>query len=591
MLKSHDAQKVAMKRLLSNITKNNDHQGPVKYLFGLHGLIQPSDFQKITNQTLLNVKKHVNKLEQESIKLSSSNHKHSPKTDPHKLLYLLDCISNELCKVIDVAEIVRNIHYNNDFKQAAEESFATLSNTVHDLNTNNTIYNIITILLNKHISILNEEEIMFLTDMKREYKNEGIHLPNTHKQTLINLQNNIVSIETDFMNNTINDNTIFPIYNVPKHNITYVREWLQKFVLQNDPNFGFQTSTNTSYDSTNSKSNSNNSNSVLCTSNKRISLILLKSLQNEDNRRDLYYNIYLQPYNNIYKLGQLIQYRQNLAYIVNKISYTHKFLEKQAIKTPLNVVNVLEHLSDLTRPKAESELYQLQKLKNTLTNSSNNNNSILYPWDISYYTAVYASINKEFKKETSVTYTNTNSTNSIRSEKQQLQTLSSYFSLYHTIKGILLIIYELFNIQFILQPLDSNEKWTETENNQKSGFFNFRPDSLFNTTSSSSGSNNSSNDNNTYSSSSNNNSSNSNSSKEDDLIYDSIRNGVFKYNVYDLSISKDALIGTVYIDIYQRKGKFPGMYIHITMCIYNYVYRLLCTTYTCILLYFISRYE
>ena len=580
-----------MKRLLSNSTKNHNPQGSIKYLFGLHGLTQPSDFQKITNQTLLNVKKHVNKLEQESIKLSSSNHKHSPKTDPHKLLYLLDCISNELCKVIDVAEIVRNIHYNNDFKQAAEESFATLSNTVHDLNTNNTIYNIITILLNKHISILNEEEIMFLTDMKREYKNEGIHLPNTHKQTLINLQNNIVSIETDFMNNTINDNTIFPIYNVPKHNITYVREWLQKFVLQNDPNFGFQTSTNTSYDSTNSKSNSNNSNSVLCTSNKRISLILLKSLQNEDNRRDLYYNIYLQPYNNIYKLGQLIQYRQNLAYIVNKISYTHKFLEKQAIKTPLNVVNVLEHLSDLTRPKAESELYQLQKLKNTLTNSSNNNNSILYPWDISYYTAVYASINKEFKKETSVTYTNTNSTNSIRSEKQQLQTLSSYFSLYHTIKGILLIIYELFNIQFILQPLDSNEKWTETENNQKSGFFNFRPDSLFNTTSSSSGSNNSSNDNNTYSSSSNNNSSNSNSSKEDDLIYDSIRNGVFKYNVYDLSISKDALIGTVYIDIYQRKGKFPGMYIHITMCIYNYVYRLLCTTYTCILLYFISRYE
>ena len=547
-----------MKRLLSNSTKNHNPQGSIKYLFGLHGLTQPSDFQQITNQTLINVKKLVNKLEQESIKLSSSNNNSCPNTDPHKLLYLLDCISNELCKVIDVAEIVRNIHYNNDFKQAAEESFTTLSNTVHDLNTNNTIYYMITILLNKHISILNEEEIMFLTDMKHEYENEGIHLPDTHKQTLINLQNNIVSIETEFMNNTINDNTIFPIYNIPKHNITYVREWLQKFVPQNDPNFGFRAST--SYDSTNS-SNSNG-NSVLCTSNKRISLILLKSLQNEDNRRDLYYNIYLQPYNNIHKLGQLIQYRQKLAYTVNKLSYTHKFLEKQAIKTPLNVVNVLEHLSDLTRPKAESELYQLQKLKSTLTssncNTSTNNNSILYPWDVSYYTAVYASINKEFIKEVSVTYNNNttnSSSNSISSEKQQLNTLSSYFSLYHTIKGILFIIYELFNIQFILQPLDNNEKWTETENKKKSGFFNLRPSTLFTTnTSSSSGSNN------TYSSSSNKNSSNSSSSKEDDLIYDSIRNGVFKYNVYDLSVSKDALIGTVYIDTYQRKGKFPGMY-------------------------------
>ena len=90
-----------------------------------------------------------------------------------------------LLYIKDTSELCRNVHNNNSFKLAAEESFESLSNVIHKLNTDRNIYEKLAQLLNdnnNNNNKLNAEELIFLNDLKNEFESDGINLSEDERE-------------------------------------------------------------------------------------------------------------------------------------------------------------------------------------------------------------------------------------------------------------------------------------------------------------------------------------------------------------------------------------------------------------------------
>ncbi len=80
-------------------------------LFGINKLLAPKDFNYLSKTAM----KSIDYIRGKMLMRKDLNTKET--------LLLLDSISNELCCVIDVAEICRNVHENEEFLSTAEQSF------------------------------------------------------------------------------------------------------------------------------------------------------------------------------------------------------------------------------------------------------------------------------------------------------------------------------------------------------------------------------------------------------------------------------------------------------------------------------------
>jgi hypothetical protein len=218
-------------------------------LFGIKNLCDPDDFQKLTSiaieniqsirkfiaQTNISSRSSSSSLSLSSSSLSSSlsvpsssiknnnyssshinanttsnnnnNEDEKISIHPSLCLLLLDEISCQLCGIIDVAELCRNIHTSDKYKFEAEATFDQLSKVIHQLNNDDTLYQRLLSISIHHINdnddndkkvkrdtgnnnnsneddydghddcsdkyVLTEEERLFVMDMKREFESEG----------------------------------------------------------------------------------------------------------------------------------------------------------------------------------------------------------------------------------------------------------------------------------------------------------------------------------------------------------------------------------------------------------------------------------
>ena len=508
----------------SNFTTNRDaqmnaHDGPslAGSLFGHKELTDPDKFQYLSSRACNRSSQMVQKLEEIRNLLfpnppTTTNASTLSTSDASKfgklILHILDSISNELCSVVDLAEICRNVHVDEGYLSQAENSFTEVTTFIHTLNTRSSIYEVLVILHTNYFELFNDEEKMFLTDMLKEYENEGINMSLEQKETVISIQNAIVDSETTFQDNVVADNQLFQLEAIPKHSLPAIKSWIEAFVPQpDDP-----------------------SESITMTSSKRIAYGLLKSLTNEDSRRNLWYQIWPEPLSNIRGLGVLVQQRQQLGKVLQFPSYSAKVLEKQSIKSPEAATKLLTELSRATMEQAIRDRDTLTDLKRRYTTDSA---ATLQPWDISYFSAVHSALSREFVKTPVV---GSGSGQGSESDRLQHQRLSEYFALKNCIQGLLLVSERLFGLKFVQRPLDGSENWA-VPSSSSGGFLS----SIFG--SSRSG---------------------RSSKSPDELMLDSLTSGLLKFDVYE---SEDGLmrerrgegiLGRVYVDMYQREGKFPG---------------------------------
>ncbi len=458
-------------------------------MFGVDGLNVANDFVGLTNKAVKTIDYIRDSL------LTKSNLK------PKETLLLLDSISNELCSVIDVAELCRNIHENDDFQYSAEQSFESLSSVIHKLNNDIRVYKKLVALMEtpQTWDIMSYEERSFMKDLRAEFESDGIHLNDIDKEISFELKSLLVSHETAYSQNASNDNKELVIGPFPRgSNVSVLKHWLETQCGIPQREF------------------SQSEKYIICTSDRRIYGSLLRSIEQESLRRDLYLLSLDQPSSNVETLGQLVQTRQVLAKALGFESHAHKYLLNKVLSTPEEVSVFLKSISQASRRQTLRELEVLKNLKAASsatrdTKAGSVTESIfgqitkpfkqtvvapetaapsaplLQPWDVAFFSSQHQAqhMNDEGRKENAVI------------------AMQAFLPVDACIEGLRFVSQRLFGLRLEEESMQGDERWTNAPANAKQ----------------------------------------------------SASNDIKKLVVVDEDGVK---IGTVYLDLYSRGGKFPG---------------------------------
>lgn len=164
--------------------------------FGLKGLHQPSDWQRIATVCV-----------QDCLKLAEDIRLHKLRRDA-SVLQLFDDLSDRLCSVLDVAELCRNVHPNKEFVLAAHQAFVEVSTVVQHLNADHALYQPLNLLYHEDLDqrakgstqgSLSHEEVVMVKSLKHDFERGGINLDAGEKRRLLKLQENATSLGSDFL--------------------------------------------------------------------------------------------------------------------------------------------------------------------------------------------------------------------------------------------------------------------------------------------------------------------------------------------------------------------------------------------------------
>lgn len=116
-----------------------------------------------------------------------------------KMVEILDEISDEICRVADLAEFIRNVDVNYELKQAAEQAYGILHNLVEKMNTNKNLYDCAKQAYESGEGDDTDRRVLklYLIDFERC----GVHLNEQNRLNYLQLNDDILHLENQFRHN------------------------------------------------------------------------------------------------------------------------------------------------------------------------------------------------------------------------------------------------------------------------------------------------------------------------------------------------------------------------------------------------------
>ena len=130
-----------------------------------------------------------------------------------KIVEILDEISDEICRVADLAEFIRHVDVDADIKQAAEQAYGTLHHLVEKMNTNINLYEQAKQAYERGEGDETDRRVLklYLVDFERC----GIRLNEEHRLNYLQLHEDILHIESHFRQNAHREYKI-PLKDLPE---------------------------------------------------------------------------------------------------------------------------------------------------------------------------------------------------------------------------------------------------------------------------------------------------------------------------------------------------------------------------------------
>ncbi|XP_073469534.1 mitochondrial intermediate peptidase isoform X1 [Aquarana catesbeiana] len=300
-------------------------------LFGVPELSSPEGFQLVQDNALRNSESLVEKV--------------CTAPPSAETVKLFDQLSDELCKVADLADFVKAAHPDSSFRDAAEEACRNIGTMVEKLNTNVELCQSLRELLqNKALMDSLDPETRRVAELFLfDFEISGIHLDREKRQKAVNLNVVIADLSSDFLlgsnlPNRIENNAI------PDHirsHFAWDGKYLQIGGLYAD--------------------------------------------SPSDLVREAAYKIFLYPNaRQLTCLEELLSSRNDLAQLVGYSTFAHRALLGTIAKTPETVMLFLEKLSSKLRQRTLKDFEMMMEMKLKL----NPTNPELMPWDPPYYAGV-----------------------------------------------------------------------------------------------------------------------------------------------------------------------------------------------------------
>ncbi|XP_053996198.1 mitochondrial intermediate peptidase isoform X1 [Hylaeus anthracinus] len=258
-----------------------------------------------------------------------------------KMVQIFDDMSDTLCKVADLAEFVRIAHPDRQFVKAAENACIFISGIVEKLNTHCELYNALQHVVNngdiQETSIVDDHVAkLFLFD----FEQSGIHLPESKRENVVQLNDYILQIGQKFMagagNARVVDANILP---------PGIRE---HFTMKDNQ-------------------------------------IIVQGLYVDSSNnlvREAAYRVFLYPDSEQeYLLHELLNSRHDLAKLCGFPSYAHRAVRGSTVETPEVIYDFLNILNDNLKFKAAQDFKEMQRLKDAESMTKQD----LMPWDTAYF--------------------------------------------------------------------------------------------------------------------------------------------------------------------------------------------------------------
>jgi intermediate peptidase len=170
-------------------------------LFGLENLVRPEDFAVLTENAVNTINQLVLDIVKRDSERRSNIHFQWTLEEAQCLLDDLDRISYTLCDVVDTAELVRQSHASDTFREAADGIYHGLSDVLAQLSSSKGLYWSIRLLTDDteffERETTSEHQRMAIM-LQREFERDGIHMSDDDQKSVMEYRNQITRLETSF---------------------------------------------------------------------------------------------------------------------------------------------------------------------------------------------------------------------------------------------------------------------------------------------------------------------------------------------------------------------------------------------------------
>lgn len=327
--------------------------------FGLPGLHEPSDWPCVAAACVT-----------DCLKLAGQIRSH-PRSRSPSVLHIFDNLSDRLCSVLDVAELCRNVHPDQDFVRAADEAFWHVSTTMQRLNADYTLYRPLKHLHQDHLHavknggdvarFLSEEDLVMVESLKHDFERGGINLGLREKERLIKLQDDVSSLGAEFMSS---DASSVPMLELPESKLKQIPRAIKMSLKPSVKPDHVQVNVDGS-----------------------MSQILLKWISDSRIREEVFKLVHgHESQSKLAILDSLLQKRQTIAQELGRSSYAELLFGDRLASSPSDVLEFLGHLSRIVQDAGHQEknAIEMEKLRLEPHNIKNGQPSV-HGWDRSFY--------------------------------------------------------------------------------------------------------------------------------------------------------------------------------------------------------------
>ena len=430
----------------SSSANNLRSSGPSTGLFEIPSLTSPQNFLMLAQQTLARAQLLVDRIDRAGSADASSA---QGVKELKEVVRNLDRLSDLLCGVIDMAELVRNAHPDPEWAEAANAAYEYLCGYMNVLNTHTGLYSVLKSILSNHeiASTLSSEATAVAQVFLRDFEKSGIHLPPAERERFVQLSDEILVLGRGFLQdiagNDASDDFARNASAKPggdkSHTVELPTHWLE------DVNPTVLKAVRAS-----AITDSDGLLTFSAADQPWVFQTLLKFAPDERARKVAFRAANYGSQAQVQRLERLLKARAELATLTGAGSYSEMALGDKMAKEPQNVEEFLRALTKHHRPRASQDLDKLRRLKHTASTTLNGKTSSsmfnpsptlpdFAPWDRDMYTE------QHFRSP------------SLRS----IQPLSPYLSLGSVFAGLSRLFSALYGIRFRASMVAPGEVWSE----------------------------------------------------------------------------------------------------------------------------------
>ncbi|WWC90105.1 uncharacterized protein L201_005038 [Kwoniella dendrophila CBS 6074] len=392
-------------------------------LFEFPPLTNPKSLRPLTERTLIQANAIVERI---------CKAPHDPTGKERRLVVKnLDRLSDILCGVIDMCELVRNVHPEPKWVEESQRTYEILCSFMNELNTSTGLYESLTKAVNyPHPEPLSSAELRVAHTFLSDFERSGIHLPPAVRQKFVSLSDSLLSLGRTFLSFASSGPSTKKLIELPEP---------EKLLAGMGSQF---------IDSLPRKRRYGSTNVAYVVPGSWEAQMISRYAREGEARRLVYIGGIQKDPERIEVLEELLKQRAELANVLGKETWADVTLIDKMAKNPKNVLEFLNSLAKHHKPTASLDVSSLQRLKaTTLTGNyyNNDNNAVHLPpihsWDRDYYAEKYLT-----------TLAPTSS----------LPSLTPYFSTGTCLLGLSKIFQKLYGISFKPKSIKQGEVWHDS---------------------------------------------------------------------------------------------------------------------------------